>query len=83
MRLSMRWVINNLRATSVMQQFAMLRKGKRDEMKKSTLKLGMTVIAVALFVYALVDMFLYHDNRRMALIVFVALLLGYYAAKVK
>lgn len=66
-----------------MQQFAMLRKGKRDEMKKSTLKLGMTVIAVALFVYALVDMFLYHDNRRMALIVFVALLLGYYATKVK
>ena len=52
-------------------------------MKKSTLKLGMTVIAVALFVYALVDIFLYHDNRRMALIVFVALLLGYYAAKVK
>lgn len=65
------------------QQFAMLRKGKRDEMKKSTLKLGMTIAAVALFVYALVDMFLYHDNRRMALIVFVALLLGYYAAKVK
>ncbi|WCE24073.1 hypothetical protein [Weissella cibaria] len=52
-------------------------------MKKSTLKLGMTIAAVALFVYALVDMFLYHDNRRMVLIVFVALLLGYYAAKVK
>ena len=67
----------------MMQQFAMLRKGKRDEMKKSTLKLGMTIAAVALFVYALVDMFLYHDNRSMALIVFVALMVCYYAAKVK
>ncbi|CAM2944875.1 hypothetical protein [Weissella confusa] len=52
-------------------------------MEKKNLKLGMTILAVLLFLVAIVVMFVTHSKEVTSGLVFIGLVIGYYAAKVK